>query len=85
MYLVELIQSSENADEQTGTYWGAQNGSMINEKWCNSGCEPAFWWNGNALTNEDMVEIRGICSFYVKKYNAYTGHNRPLYMDSVLL
>ena len=39
----------------------------------------------DALTNGDRVEIRGMCSFYVKKYNAYTGHNRPLYMDSVLL
>ena len=28
-----------------------------------------------ALTNRDRVEIRGLCSFFVKKYNAYTGWN----------
>jgi len=29
----------------------------------------------NALTNGDRVEIRGLCSFYVKKYKAYAGRN----------
>ena len=29
----------------------------------------------NTLTNGDRVEIRGLCSFYVKKYKAYTGRN----------
>ena len=29
----------------------------------------------NAMANGDRVEIRGLCSFYVKKYNAYTGRN----------
>ena len=29
----------------------------------------------NALTKGDRVEIRGLCSFYVKKYKAYTGRN----------
>ncbi len=29
----------------------------------------------NALTNGDRVEIRGLCSFYVKKYKAYIGKN----------
>ena len=29
----------------------------------------------NALTSGDRVEIRGLCSFYVKKYKAYTGRN----------
>jgi integration host factor subunit beta len=29
----------------------------------------------NALANGDRVEIRGLCSFYVKKYMAYTGRN----------
>ena len=28
-----------------------------------------------ALANGDRVEIRGLCSFYVKKYGAYTGRN----------
>lgn len=29
----------------------------------------------NALTNGDRVEIRGLCSFYVKNYKAYNGRN----------
>ena len=28
-----------------------------------------------ALARGDRVEIRGLCSFYVKKYKAYTGRN----------
>jgi len=29
----------------------------------------------NALANGDRAEIRGLCSFYVKKYKAYAGRN----------
>jgi integration host factor subunit beta len=29
----------------------------------------------NALADGDRVEIRGLCSFYVKKYKAYSGRN----------
>jgi integration host factor subunit beta len=29
----------------------------------------------NALAGGDRVEIRGLCSFYVKKYKAYAGRN----------
>ncbi len=29
----------------------------------------------NALASGDRVEIRGLCSFYVKHYKAYTGWN----------
>jgi len=29
----------------------------------------------NALAKGDRVEIRGLCSFYVKKYKAYSGRN----------
>ena len=28
-----------------------------------------------ALAKGDRVEIRGLCSFYVKKYGGYTGRN----------
>ena len=28
-----------------------------------------------ALANCERVEIRGLCSFFVKKYEAYTGRN----------
>jgi integration host factor subunit beta len=29
----------------------------------------------DALTNDGRVEIRGLCSFHVKKYKAYNGRN----------
>ncbi len=29
----------------------------------------------NALPKGNRVEIRGLCSFYVKQYKAYTGRN----------
>ena len=29
----------------------------------------------DALAKGDRVEIRGLCSFYVKKYRSYTGRN----------
>jgi integration host factor subunit beta len=29
----------------------------------------------NALAKGDRVEIRGLCSFYVKRYKAYAGRN----------
>ena len=29
----------------------------------------------NALVEGDRVEIRGLCSFFVKKYKAYAGRN----------
>ena len=29
----------------------------------------------NALASGDRVEIRGLCSFYVKEYKGYTGRN----------
>jgi len=29
----------------------------------------------NGLTNNDRVEIRGLCSFFVKRYKGYKGRN----------
>jgi integration host factor subunit beta len=36
-----------------------------------------IFFNGMAaaLANGDRVEIRGLCSFYVKKYRSYIGRN----------
>jgi integration host factor subunit beta len=34
-----------------------------------------FYQMAEALAQGDRVEIRGLCSFYVKKYKAYTGRN----------
>jgi len=40
----------------------------------------------NTLAKGDRVEIRGLCSFYVKEYKAYTGRNpktgRPVQVES---
>ena len=36
----------------------------------------------NALVNGDRVEIRGLCSFFVKQYKAYAGRN-PITGDPV--
>ncbi|MCJ7541890.1 MAG: integration host factor subunit beta, partial [Desulfobacterales bacterium] len=40
----------------------------------------------NALANGDRVEIRGLCSFYVKQYKAYAGRNpktgKPIQVES---
>lgn len=30
---------------------------------------------GDALVKGDRVELRGLCSFFVKQYEAYTGRN----------
>lgn len=29
----------------------------------------------SALANDDRIEIRGLCSFFVKEYKSYTGRN----------
>ena len=34
-----------------------------------------FGQMANALEKGDRVEIRGLCSFYVKNYEGYTGRN----------
>lgn len=36
-----------------------------------------IFFNGMAdtLSNGDRVEIRGLCSFFVKEYDGYTGRN----------
>lgn len=38
----------------------------------------------NAMARGDRVEIRGLCSFYVKEYKAYTGRN-PKSGDKVII
>lgn len=30
---------------------------------------------GDALASDERVEIRGLCSFFVKEYDSYTGRN----------
>jgi len=29
----------------------------------------------SAMASSDRVEIRGLCSFYIKRYDGYTGRN----------
>ena len=55
--------------------------SMLKEKAKLSKAEAAkvveifFDSMSEALANGERVEIRGLCSFYVKEYKSYTGRN----------
>jgi len=48
--------------------------SDFKERSCNS-CRPVFSEMANALAKGDRVEIRGLCSFFVKEYKSYQGRN----------
>ncbi len=43
-----------------------------------------FDYMADALAREERVEIRGLCSFYVKEYKSYTGRN-PKTGEKVLI
>ncbi|MEA1948429.1 MAG: HU family DNA-binding protein [Thermodesulfobacteriota bacterium] len=62
MNKLELIEALQNEAELTKNEAAAVVKLFINEM-------------ANALASGDRVEIRGLCSFYVKKYKAYTGKN----------
>lgn len=38
----------------------------------------------DSLVNGDRVELRGLCSFFVKQYEAYTGRN-PMTGEQVMV
>jgi integration host factor subunit beta len=58
MNKLELINSLRNEAELTKSEAAAVVGLFFNEI-------------ANSLAKGDRVEIRGLCSFYVKKYKAY--------------
>jgi integration host factor subunit beta len=62
MNKLELIQTLKDAYGLTKT----ETESVVN-----------IFFNAmsNALVNGDRVEIRGLCSIFVKEYGAYTGRN----------
>ena len=62
MNKLELIEALQNEAELTKNEAVAVVKLFFNEM-------------ANALANGDRVEIRGLCSFYVKKYKSYTGRN----------
>ena len=62
MNKLELIQVLKNRSDLT-----QQEAADVVEIFFNSLID--------ALTNGDRVEIRGVCSFYVKEYKSYTGRN----------
>ena len=62
MNKLELINSLRNETEITKSEAAAVVDLFFNEM-------------ANALAKGDRVEIRGLCSFYVKKYKAYAGRN----------
>ena len=52
-----------------------RNECQISKKEAAAVVDLFFFFFSNALTKGDRVEIRGLCSFYVKKYKAYAGRN----------
>ena len=52
-----------------------QNEAAISKNEAEAVVKMFFDEMANTLTNVDRVEIRGLCSFYVKKYKAHTGRN----------
>jgi len=49
--------------------------SGLNKSEAASVVDMVFGEMANALAKGDRVEVRGLCSFYVKKYKAYSGRN----------
>jgi len=62
MTKLELIQALKNATDLSKSEAAAV-------------VETFFNGMADALANGDRVEIRGLCSFFVKKYGSYTGRN----------
>ena len=62
MNKMELIEDLRNETELTKSEAAAVVDLFFNKM-------------ANALAKGDRVEIRGLCSFYVKKYKAYAGRN----------
>jgi integration host factor subunit beta len=62
MNKLDLIATLKNEAELTKSEAAAVVGLFFNEM-------------ANALAGGDRVEIRGLCSFFVKKYKAYAGRN----------
>jgi integration host factor subunit beta len=52
-----------------------KNEGMISKKEAATVVDLFFDRISAALSGGDRVEIRGLCSFYVKKYKAYAGRN----------
>jgi integration host factor subunit beta len=62
MNKIDLIQAVKNANGLTKT----EAKTVV---------DLFFGEMANALASGDRVEIRGLCSFYVKEYKGYTGRN----------
>ncbi len=52
-----------------------KNEGMISKKEAATIVDLFFDKISTALAEGDRIEIRGLCSFYVKKYKAYAGRN----------
>ena len=52
-----------------------KNDAGLTKSEANAVIKTFFGTIANALAKGDRVEIRGFCSFYVKKYKAYAGRN----------
>jgi integration host factor subunit beta len=73
MNKLQLIKALQNETDLTKSEAGAVVKLFFNEM-------------ANTLVKGDRVEIRGLCSFCVKKYKAYDGRNpktgRPVQVES---
>ena len=52
-----------------------KNEASIGKKEAAAAVKLFFNEMAESLANGDRVEIRGLCSFYVKEYKGYTGRN----------
>ena len=62
MNKLELIQALKDATDLSKSEAAAVVDTFFNEM-------------ADALAKGDRVEIRGLCSFFVKEYDGYTGRN----------
>ena len=62
MNKLDLIQAVKNANGLTQTEAAAAVKLFFDKM-------------SESLANGDRVEVRGLCSFYVKEYKGYTGRN----------
>ena len=71
----ELDEMRERGEAAGTTVELLEKGALAPENPEHGGVELFFDSMANALIKGDRVEIRGLCSFYVKKYKPYTGRN----------
>ena len=70
-----MVLPQGGTDEQTRIDQHPETGSQDFQAEAAKVVEIFFESMSDALANGQRVEIRGLCSFYVKEYKSYTGRN----------